>query len=318
LQWDTPNSPLFISAAELARIQSSVTLLDARNKFPGHIPGAVSTPWTDFVAPGGQTGLLLAVNTLQARLRNKGVRNDKPVVVYGDWQHGWGEEGRIFWMLHYLNHTNVRVLYGGLDAWKMNGGTVDNNMPTAVLGNFVADPIDSRRTTGDELWSLIQSGSQSLLLLDTREEKEYNGAKLYDETRGGHLPRAKLYTWDKVFGADGGNLKSVDDLRKDFSELGATDSSVIVGYCTGGIRSGFLYLVLLYSGYSSPSNYDGSFWEWSANSTYAVSNGAGSTSASFLPLALAFAAVAVHALGSANGAALQSEDDDEEEKQARR
>ena len=44
------------------------------------------------------------------------MRNDRPVVVYGDWVNEWGEEGRLFWMLEYLNHTRVHVLYGGVEV----------------------------------------------------------------------------------------------------------------------------------------------------------------------------------------------------------
>ena len=32
-----------------------------------------------------------------------GVCADRPVVVYGDWREGWGEEGRIYWMLQVAN-----------------------------------------------------------------------------------------------------------------------------------------------------------------------------------------------------------------------
>ena len=37
----------------------------------------------------------------------------------------------------------------------------------------------------------------------------------------------------------------------------------VVTYCTGGIRSGFLYMVLEWLDAEAPANYDGSWWEWS-------------------------------------------------------
>lgn len=34
------------------------------------------------------------------------------VVVCGEWANEWGEEGRLFWTLEYLNHSRVYALYG--------------------------------------------------------------------------------------------------------------------------------------------------------------------------------------------------------------
>ena len=37
----------------------------------------------------------------------------------------------------------------------------------------------------------------------------------------------------------------------------------IVCYCTGGVRSSWLYFVLKLAGYQKVRNYPGSWWEWS-------------------------------------------------------
>ena len=37
----------------------------------------------------------------------------------------------------------------------------------------------------------------------------------------------------------------------------------VICYCTGGVRSAWLYFVLKYVGYKSVRNYPGSWWEWS-------------------------------------------------------
>ncbi|HIE88166.1 MAG TPA: hypothetical protein EYG52_10605 [Pseudomonadales bacterium] len=47
------------------------------------------------------------------------VSNDTPVVVYSTEMMAWAT--RIWWVLQYAEHRNVRVLNGGLKAWK--GGT---------------------------------------------------------------------------------------------------------------------------------------------------------------------------------------------------
>jgi hypothetical protein len=75
-------------------------ILDARDKTThGVLPGAQKTHWKQFAQGGGSNnGQLLGVSELQVKLKSRGVRSDRPVVIYGDWANegAWGEEGRIF------------------------------------------------------------------------------------------------------------------------------------------------------------------------------------------------------------------------------
>ena len=51
-----------------------------------------------------------------------GVDTDRPVVVYGGWAEDnfWGEEARVWWNLHWLNHPHAYILYGGVWAWDIS------------------------------------------------------------------------------------------------------------------------------------------------------------------------------------------------------
>ena len=246
----------------------------------------------------------MGVQTAQAMLREKGVSNDEQVVIYGNWanQGAWsvdffivrsslsilfvcslahhrlscvycrGEEGRLFWMLEYLNHTKVSVLYGGIDAYNRpspNGLGLDlesNWNSPAAAGDFVAFERVELRATREEIHAAVTLNLCNAVFFDTRTEAEYDGSRsMYGAERDGHIPNAKWYPWQQVFDDDGGNLKSSQELRAELLTYGVTDSSMIVAYCTGGIRSGFLYLVLRWAGFPTPQNYDGSWWEWSQN-----------------------------------------------------
>ena len=74
------------------------------------------------------------------------------------------------------------------------------------------------------------------------------------------------YPWKQVFAADGYNVKDKSTLRAELAAMGVTQDSTVVAYCTGGIRSGFMYMVLRWAGYESAQNYDGSWWEWAQDS----------------------------------------------------
>eukprot|EP01047_Picozoa_sp_COSAG01_P040160 COSAG01_NODE_3362_length_6198_cov_2.602394_7_plen_127_part_00 len=100
-------------------------------------------------------------------------------------------------------------------------------------------------------------------MIFTRRRYEGKGS-FYDAKRDGHIPGAIWFPWKQVFDKDQGNLKPKETLRSELEALGVTNSTMVVAYCTGGIRSGFLYLVMRWCGFQSPQNYDGSWWDWSS------------------------------------------------------
>ena len=256
-------APVFVDASAFTKV--GVILLDARDAASyakGHAPGAISAPWALFTA-GPKDGALLAVPTVQARINALGVRGDRPVVIYADWRDGWGEEGRLFWMLDYLGHTDLRVIRGGIKAWR---GALSRATPQTEPGNFIAKPQPSRRFEGAQ----ILARHSALDLIDTRSPAEFAGATPYGSARGGHVPGAKLLYWKGAFEADG-QLRSPEVVRAWLKAGGVDFERPAVAYCTGGIRSGFTYLLLRWLDHPAPANYDGSWWAWSKDGALPVS-----------------------------------------------
>ena len=255
-------APVFVGAQGLGG--AGVTLLDARTAAryaEGHLVGALSAPWTEFTA-GAHDGALLPVAELEAKLSALGVRRDRPVVVYARWREGWGEEGRLFWMLDYLGHPNVRVIRGGWPAWR---GPVSTAAVKPAPGAFTARVQPSRRIDTKEL----ALRREHVDLIDTRSAAEFAGAMPYGSKRGGHVPGARHLYWKGAFETDG-RLRSRAAVRAWLEAGGVQFSRAAVAYCTGGIRSGFTYLLLRWLDHPSPANYDGSWWAWSADPRRAV------------------------------------------------
>ena len=88
-----------------------------------------------------------------------------------------------------------------------------------------------------------------------------DGATKYGETKGGHLKDAVFIPYDGLFRKNG-TLKSDADIVKMFSSKGIKKGDCIVTYCTGGIRSAYMELVLEKLGYKCAANYAESFWRW--------------------------------------------------------
>jgi thiosulfate/3-mercaptopyruvate sulfurtransferase len=58
-------------------------------------------------------------------------------------------------------------------------------------------------------------------------------------------------------------VKDLAAIKAGLEEKGLSPDDDIVTYCTGGVRSSWLYFVLKLAGYQKVRNYPGSWWEWS-------------------------------------------------------
>jgi thiosulfate/3-mercaptopyruvate sulfurtransferase len=246
-----------------ALIGRRALVLDARDdelKAADPAPGAVPVTWPQFSEPDLPTkGRLLADDAeLGRRLRAVGVRSDTPVVVLADPLKGWGEDGRIAWMLRALGHDAAVAVDGGLPALRAAG------LPAIAAPSLPGDFVVRRRAdlvvTREELRAGL--GRPGLVVLDTREPREFAGETPYGESRGGHVPGAR-HVWYKDLLAPDGGLLPPERLRARLAELGVTEDAEVVSYCTGGIRSGWVTAVLNDLGYKA-RNFAGSMWDWSA------------------------------------------------------
>lgn len=224
-----------------ALVTAGATVLDTRGRleyFSGHIPGAVRVDWRIGTTGGLLSGKLGNPSAAAAEFEALGVDVDRPVLVVGGWDAGWGEEGRIAWDLAYLGHPAISVLEGGMAAW---GGATTVSLPAPVRGRFPAKPREALRATA----ASIQSGRSTVI--DVREPAEFEGATPYGEARGGHIPGAASLPWRSLLGGT--------------TPVASTEAPLVV-YCTGGVRSAMAWLWLTDRGYTV-ANYDGSWWEWS-------------------------------------------------------
>lgn len=232
---------LLVDAAEARRLaDAGATVLDTRDAldfWSGHVPGAVRADWRAATVGGLTSGTLAPADTAAAVYAALGVDDARPVLVVGAWAEGWGEEGRVAWDLVYLGHPAVHVLSGGMEAW--DGPTTV--WPSTVRpGRFTPRPRPEVRATAAD----VARGGRPLV--DVREPEEYAGARRYGEARGGHVEGAVNHPWRTLL--DGS------------TPLPGGEAPIV--YCTGGVRSAMVWVLLRDAGRIGAANYDGSWWEW--------------------------------------------------------
>ena len=265
-----------VEAAELKASMDGgkIVILDARNASSyaeGHIQGAINAWWEDLAEISGTPkdpdyGVLLSKEKLGKILGGFGIDTATKVVVYADSKNGWGEDGRAVWMLRMAGVMDSRMLNGGIQAWTAKGYSTTKTVPKPTPKSFIISAFDSE-WTADTAW--IEKNKAGIKLVDTRTKQEYDGAILYGEARGGHIPSATFIPFKSLFASDG-KLKPKTALEKLFKDAGLKKTDPIVPYCTGGIRSAHMTLILRMIGFNNTRNYDASFWGWSADTRLPV------------------------------------------------
>ena len=146
-------SGLLVSADELAALLKEPTVVvvavgnSADDFTAGHVPGARFVLYDD-IAPAidGLQSELPPIETLRRVLANAGISDRSKVIVYGSTIAAT----RLFFTLDYFGHPNVRVLNGGLAAWKARGGPLEiSPPPTAPASALTPKPQPDRVVSAD-------------------------------------------------------------------------------------------------------------------------------------------------------------------------
>jgi thiosulfate/3-mercaptopyruvate sulfurtransferase len=202
----------------------------------------------------------IADEKIQTDLRKLGLSNSRPVVVVGE-PHGWGEDGRIAWNLLYWGAEKVAILDGGYEAWTRDHRNKPEigKVQQPLYGTFTIQVKAERRADIEQVKSALSDSSYSII--DNRSEEEFKGKKLVGQKRGGHLPSARSVPVDMLYNNDG---TFIDGPR--LEKLCPSIKDAVIAYCAGGVRSA-LFAMLMEARFDMiVANYDGSMWEWSAQS----------------------------------------------------
>ncbi|MFG3113485.1 sulfurtransferase [Streptomyces sp. NPDC048197] len=235
----------------------------------GHVPGAVYVDLdAELAAPPGPAGRhpLPDLGVFAKAMQAAGVRADRPVVVY-DGGQGWAA-ARAWWLLRWSGHQDVRVLDGGLAAWRAAGGELSRDQQTPEPGDFTPVPGALPLLTADEAAALARRG----VLLDARAGERYRGEVEPLDRVAGHIPGAvSAPTTENV--AEGGTVfRDRAELAERFAALGATPDAEVGVYCGSGVSAAHQVLALAHAGIPA-ALYVGSWSEWSADPSRPVATG---------------------------------------------
>jgi thiosulfate/3-mercaptopyruvate sulfurtransferase len=274
---------VLITATDLATLiegGDQLTILDVRWRLDdpdgrpayleGHIPGAVYVSLEDelsdhTIADRGRHPLPSG-RSLEAAARRWGIRQDDLVVVYDDWNRAGS--ARAWWVLTAAGLPTVRILDGGLPAWRSAGQSLETGPVDPRPGN-VTVPHDDLYAGSRPTLTAEQTGA--VTLLDARAPERFRGDVEPLDPAAGHIPGAKNLPSGTVLAGDGTFVgdRAVTQLLSDHE----IDRHGRIGvYCGSGVTATVAIAALAAAGRKA-ALYPGSWSEWSSDPTRPVARG---------------------------------------------
>ena len=231
-----------------------------------HIPGSVYADLdTDLSGPVGDGSQgrhpLPAPEAFGTTLRDWGLHPNRLVIAY---DAGPGIfASRLWWMLHWVGHSQAVVLDGGLHAWQRAGGTLTDAASDAVAGTFEPHVDPAIVVNVQYVEALLDN--EARLLVDARDHGRFTGAQAAFDPRSGHIPGAVNHPFQSNLDADG-TMFSPERLKEQFARSCATGiNSETVMYCGSGVSACHNILAVVHAGLPWPLLYPGSWSEWSSH-----------------------------------------------------
>jgi len=233
---------LGLSPEEAARMPSAY-----EQYLAGHIPGAAFFDHLELSDADSKYEYMLAPDEeLADQIGKIGIANDSEVIVYTPGILACST--RAWWLLRYAGLENVRVLNGGLAAWKEAGGVVEQEEQKYAAAQFEGHFKPEMFARIEEVQAAIgMEGvyTENALMQDWHDQEHIPGSSC--------LPLTDLMIeWD-AFIPD-------DQLAARLNA--ARQHKRIITYCGGGIAATVNAMAYLMVGNENVAVYDGSLYEW--------------------------------------------------------
>lgn len=218
----------------------------------GHIPGAAFFDHGKFSDPNNAYEyMLLPDEELAAQIGDIGISNDTEVVVYACGMLPYA--ARAWWVLRYAGHNNVRVLNGGLSAWKNAGGKIEQEARRYEPSSFRARFNPTMFASKEEVLASMED--RDVAIVNVLPPASFEASHIPGSI---NLSCMDLMQGDFSHGFD--YLLPTSELAPRLKEV--SQRKRIITYCGGGIAAVINAMAHLMVGQENVAVYDGSLYEW--------------------------------------------------------
>ncbi len=255
---------------------NSVVIIDATNNFmdpeegkkkykEGHIKGAFHIDLRgdmcgELSVHGGRDPMPKSLDHFKSKLEAYGVSNDTLLVVYDE---DLVPSSRFWWMCRYIGLDRVKILNGGLNAWKKSGYPLSSEAPGIPGARGHIDLKINHKLFADinDIKKVLLDKSKKIAIIDSRSEERYRGIVEPIDRLAGHIPESLNYFYGEVLDPEKG-YKDTEFLKNHYRDLEKYDELIV--HCGSGV-SGSVNIVAMDEAGLAARFYVGS---WSDYITY--------------------------------------------------
>ena len=193
----------------------------------GHIPGAVRCPSAQIKGTGDADPRLVAPPAeAKALFESLGVGGGTLVVAYDRIRNR--DASRLWWVLGYYGHANVKVLNGGWKKWTAESRPAEAGSGAPAAGATFTPAVHPEvGSTVETLTAAI--GQSGTVIWDIRTPEEFSGEADRGNARKGHVPGAVHLEWVDLVNDDD-TFKDAGELRALAAGLGITPETAVHVY----------------------------------------------------------------------------------------
>lgn len=226
---DSGSNEMLVATSD---VRPTDLILDVGSDPEEYIHGAIHIPYTVFLE---ENNTLKPLPVIAKILGDAGISRKDPVVIYGECMPCGGGPSTatfVYWIMKYAGHEDIRLLDGGLDAWKAAGLPTQKRPSTRGATLYELSP---RR---DLLVNHTYVSSGNAQLIDARPHSDY---------MAGTIPGSMNIPYEAV--ADGDRIRSRSDLEGIFR--GVDIEKPVVVYTVTGIKASVVWFALELMGYDA-------------------------------------------------------------------
>ena len=188
-----------------------------------------------------------------------GINNDSHIIIYS--MDGIGTSPRAWWLFKLYQHKNISILNGGMRAWKILNGPINNKITKIYKSTYVANINHNILAKYKDVKNLYNN--KDYQVVDARSLGRFSGKE--EEPRPGlqkgHIPNSINIPFN-VFINDQGYIIDKDKIIEILNKYNFNFEKIIISSCGSGVTACVLAFALELIGKKAWKVYDGSWSEW--------------------------------------------------------
>ena len=195
-----------------------------------------------------------------------GINNDDTVVAYDN--SVFFSSARAWWMFKIFGHKNLKIIDGGLKAWKEQSGPLESKKTIFKNTTYIAQKGNYKLYENLDNIMDDLNNYRNKVIIDARGEDRFLGQveEPRPKVRSGHIPASLNIPISSIIDKKTNCFKSTSEINQIFIDNGITNKDAeLVMTCGSGVTACGLAIAANSLGFKNVKVYDGSWSEWGAS-----------------------------------------------------